>query len=95
MEEEKVCKNCGGVPEEGGYPLALCTPCRDTLSQRPLPIWITGVAAVVVLVLGLALIRFPASLNAGIAFERGRRAERAGNFALAALLPNLLVSLGA
>jgi len=53
------------------------------------------VAAVVVLVLGLALIRFPASLEAGIAFERGRRAERAENFALAALLPNLLVSLWA
>src|SRR5262249_61878610 len=32
----------------------------------------------------LALVRFPASLRAGIAFERGRRAEAARNYPLAA-----------
>jgi hypothetical protein len=83
MEETNGCKNCGGLPEDGGYELSLCAPCRDTLCRRPLPVWIWGVFGVVVLVLLAALARFPASVSAGVAFERGRRAEKAGHYALA------------
>jgi hypothetical protein len=83
MEETNGCKNCGGPPEEGGYELRLCATCRDTLSQRPLPVWIWGVFGVVVLVLLAALARFPASVSAGVAFARGRRAEAAGDYPMA------------
>jgi hypothetical protein len=83
MEETNGCKNCGGLPEDGGYEFRLCAPCRDTLCQRPLPVWIWGVFGVVVLVLLAALVRFPASVSAGVAFERGRRAEKAGDYSMA------------
>lgn len=83
MGERVGCKSCGNPAEQGGYEFPLCPPCRDLLSRRPLPGWIKGVSAVVVLVLLLAFTRFPASLKAGVAFEKGRRAEQAENYAVA------------
>src|SRR5437870_13256144 len=80
MQETDVCKNCGRSPVERGYQVPLCPPCRTLLCKRPLPAWIYGVSVVVALALLFALARFPASVKAGIAFERGRRAERAGNY---------------
>ena len=82
MEENAQCKNCGH-PKEVLYQFPLCKECRDILARRPLPLWTKLSFAMVILVLCFAFTRFPASLRAGIAFERGRRAEAVRNFSLA------------
>jgi hypothetical protein len=81
MTEAEGCKNCGKPAEPGGYRLPLCASCRDVFARRPLPLWITGVSVLLLLALVLALTRFPPALRAGIAYERGRRAEEAGSYA--------------
>lgn len=74
------CKMCGNSEVEDNYQLALCNNCRDKLSKMPLPIWIKGIFVLMVIVLIVALIRFPSTIKAGIAFERGTRAEAAGKY---------------
>lgn len=71
------CKNCGSSDVEAGYTLALCQKCRDQFVNRPIPLWIKGVFAFVVLISLYALTNFPTSLKAGVAYERGVRAEKA------------------
>ena len=78
------CRSCGGVPIEPHYALPLCTSCRDQLSRRPVPRTITVAASLVLLFLGFAFFEMPASLRAGVAYERAQRAEAAGNPAAAA-----------
>ena len=83
METSAVCKNCGNTALESGYELPLCSNCRDTLSRRPLPTWIKLTSAGVAFVLLFAFAKFPVALKAGIALERGRRAEGAKNYSTA------------
>jgi hypothetical protein len=78
-----TCQLCGKVAELG-YAAQLCSVCRTTLYNRPFPIWIKIAVILVAVVLVYALAEMPASLVASIAFERGRRAEAAGNFETAA-----------
>jgi Flp pilus assembly protein TadD len=85
VEEIITCKNCGAPPEEGGYPLELCPACRNQFANRPLPVWLTGASVLVAAVVLFAMVRFPTALGAGIAFERGRRAEAAGNYTAATI----------
>ena len=82
MEEENRCKNCDNRREDS-YQFPLCKECRDSLARRPLPLWIKIGSAVVALVLCFAFAKFPASLRAGIAFERGQKAEAQKKFPLA------------
>ena len=79
-----LCRSCGRLDVEPEYELPLCADCREELSRTPFPTWINVTAALVAIVLLIALFRFPASVQAGIAFERGRRAEKAGNYPAAA-----------
>lgn len=69
------CRSCGKSEIEDGYRFALCAECRDTMARRALPKWIIATAALVGCVLAVAFLLFPASLSAGVAFERGHRAE--------------------
>jgi hypothetical protein len=77
------CQLCGKVAEPG-HAAQLCSDCRTTLSKRPFPLWIKLVIILVGLVFLYALAKAPASFVASIAFERGQRAEAAGNFGTAA-----------
>lgn len=74
------CKNCGAPPERTGYILPLCTKCRDTLVRRPFPPAVFMSMAVVAAAVVFALMEFPSSIDAAVAFERGRRAESASNY---------------
>jgi len=78
-----LCANCGGQPEEGDYILPLCKNCRDTFANRPLPSWITSSFVAIVFILLYVFFKFPGTLAAGIAFERGQRAEAVNDYALA------------
>jgi hypothetical protein len=78
-----TCQLCD-KPAEVGYSAELCSVCRTKLAKRPFPIWIKFAVILVALAFVYALAKTPASLVASIAFERGQRAEAAGNFGLAA-----------
>ena len=84
MDENLACKNCGAAPEAGGYELSLCARCRSSLAHRPFPAWIKVSSGVALLTLLFAISILPSTFNAGIAFERGRRAESARDYSLAA-----------
>jgi hypothetical protein len=84
QQAANVCRICGNLPERG-YDLPLCSNCRKKLSQRPFPTWLKGSAVLVTMVIVLSLSKFPTSLAAGIAFERGNRATLKGNHTIAAV----------
>lgn len=74
------CRSCGKPEIEAGYRFSLCAECRNTMARRPLPRWIIATTALVGCVLAVAFLLFPASLSAGVAFERGQRAEASHNY---------------
>jgi len=84
MPEPILCQSCGATPEPGDFTMPLCARCRDALSRRPLPKWIRAVSGVVLVVLLFALNQFPSTFRAGLAYERGRRAEVARDYGRAA-----------
>jgi len=74
------CQLCGR-PAEPGYSAQLCSICRKTLSKRPFPIWIKICVVLIAVIFVYALTQMLASLTA---FERGQKAEAAGNYETAA-----------
>jgi hypothetical protein len=83
VEDLVYCEQCNGLNVEPGYEIGLCVSCRDTLVRRPVPGWLLVTSALVLVVVLIALIRVPAALEAGIAMERGRRAEAAKDYSVA------------
>ncbi|BCN31819.1 tetratricopeptide repeat protein [Anaeromicropila herbilytica] len=77
------CENCGNPKIEAGYEMKLCKECREKLYRKPYPILIKLLGVAIVAVVIIALIHFPSSLNAGIAYERGLQAESEGKYVTA------------
>src|SRR5438067_2153690 len=75
-----VCRSCTKAEPEPGYEVPLCGSCRAALVMRPFPLWVTGTAALATLLLLVSFIRFPSAVQAGVAFERGRRDEEQRNY---------------
>lgn len=80
----KVCHQCGVDAIEPRFELPLCAPCRTRLARRPFPAWIKISGAIVLGALVIAGTRSEDSSRAGIAFDRGMRAEQQRDFAHAA-----------
>lgn len=78
-----LCARCVAAAPEPGHAAPLCAPCRDILAKRPFPIWIRLAAVLIVALVAVALVDLPRSLQLGIAFEHGQRAEQSGNYAVA------------
>ncbi|HEX2946481.1 MAG TPA: tetratricopeptide repeat protein [Clostridia bacterium] len=74
-DDESVCRNCGKTPVVEGYSIPLCRECRSHYINYPIPRWIKVFATVVLAVMTYSLVSFPKSLEGGIAYERGNRAE--------------------
>ena len=83
MSPETACANCG-QPAEADFEHPLCYSCRSLLACRPFPGWIKLGFLIVLIALVASLIKFPRALEAGVAFERGRKAEARGDHAQAA-----------
>lgn len=82
-EEDELhigCSICGNSDIEDSYQLALCTNCREKLIKRPLPVWVKGIFVLMAILFIVAITRFPSTFKAGIAFERGMRAEASGKY---------------
>jgi tetratricopeptide (TPR) repeat protein len=75
-----VCASCGQTPQPGRS-TPLCASCRNRLALRPLPRWLQVSALALLVPFLLAVANFPSAVTAGVAFERGRRAEARGEFA--------------
>lgn len=83
-QQELVCNNCGSLPVVEGYAVPLCSDCRSRFTNYPIPGWLKLLSVVIVAIMVFALIQFPKSISAGVAFERGQRAEKEKRFATAA-----------
>jgi tetratricopeptide (TPR) repeat protein len=59
------------------------TTSNSAAGARPIPRWIQAAAVVVLAVILIALIQFPAALSGAIAFERGQRAEANASYDVA------------
>ena len=85
IQNSSGCRSCGAGSTEQDYDYKLCSLCRDKLANRPLPIWsryfFTAIAILVVAV----LVHFPESITSGLAYQRGRNAEAAGQWAEASV----------
>lgn len=79
-----VCAHCGGGEIEPGFDLPLCMSCRTLLARRPFPRWLTISCVVLLGILAIAAVRSMNSFRAGIAFERGKKAEQQRDYARAA-----------
>lgn len=84
QQEDDHCKSCSNPEIEDGYALLLCKECRNQLVARSVPLWIKGTTFVIAILLVYALIRFPATLQAGVHYEKGLRAEQETLFKTAA-----------
>jgi tetratricopeptide (TPR) repeat protein len=73
--DNSVCSSCGQSPVIEGYSIPLCQECRQHFTRFPIPKWIKAFAVVILFFLIYSLVSFPKSLNAGVAYERGLRAE--------------------
>jgi hypothetical protein len=78
-----VCAQCRIQPSQPEYAAPLCITCREGLINFPIPVWVRALGALVVLVMAFSLVTYPGALQAGVAFERGQKAEKAGDFARA------------
>jgi tetratricopeptide (TPR) repeat protein len=101
-DQEGICKSCGSTSVVEGYSIPLCKECREKYARRPIPAAIKIFASIIIAILIFSLVSFPKSLNAGIAFERGQRAENAKKYATAAkeyekvveIFPNSFIAAG-
>lgn len=78
--ESTVCKNCNDPKIEQGYSFPLCGNCRKMFSKQPLPIWIKGFFGLTMIILAIALLKFPERLEAAVFFEKGLQAEQSRRY---------------
>ncbi len=80
LPEPIKCDVCKIRWPEKGYQMQMCAGCREKLLHPPIPMSIRGAAGVIALLALVAFTQFPAALSAGVAFERGRNAEKEGKY---------------
>lgn len=83
INEGEVCKNCGSLHIEEDYILPLCKDCRNLYANRVIPGWVKGFFLLIAVTLLFSLIHLPDSLNAAIAFKKGKLAEQDRNIVTA------------
>lgn len=75
MSEQIICAECGSYQIEEGYAKPLCRKCREKYVKYPVPIWIKIISLIIIGIVIFSLFKFPISLNAAVAYERGVKAE--------------------
>ncbi|MEN6314992.1 MAG: tetratricopeptide repeat protein [Clostridiaceae bacterium] len=79
-DDGHVCKNCGSPSVLEGYTIPLCSECRQKFMKYPVPKSIKVFSTIMLAIMVFSLLSFSKSLNAGIAYERGLRAEKEAKF---------------
>ena len=76
-----TCVRCIQPIDPPDYGLPLCETCREALCKLTLPRWVLVFTLIVGGIFCYALLQFPGTIRAGIAYERGRRAEAKQEYA--------------
>ena len=100
--DDSVCRSCGSSPVVEGYSIPLCHECRQYFTKFPIPKWIKVFSVILLAIMTFSLASFPMSLNAGIAYKRGLRAESNRKYMTAAheyekaveIFPNAFIPRG-
>ncbi|MES2279141.1 MAG: hypothetical protein V4592_24125 [Bacteroidota bacterium] len=82
-ETNNNCIKCNSPDILAGYPNKLCAPCRQSLINFPIPLWVKLFGAGVAVVMLISLIWLPGNLKAAIALERAEKAEKSLNYVTA------------
>ena len=80
-EEGRACRTCGRPTAEEDYDLPLCSECRDKFSRPPLPVGVKAVFVLAIALCAISFLRFPTSVSAAVALERGRGLESVRQYA--------------
>lgn len=83
QEERGGCKCCGSPIIQEGYNLDLCEECRNNLAKRPIPKKFAFLAAGILVILVISLLKFPSYLNAGVEFKKAQKAIDNRNYVTA------------
>lgn len=74
MPAENSCAHCGQLLTINPYKTPLCTTCRENYIRFPIPLWIKGFGAGILLVVLYGLVSFPKHIQTGIHYKRAMRA---------------------
>jgi len=77
MEDNLIpgqCIQCREKPGVEGYPMPLCTDCRDTFNKYPVPKWIWAFAGVILLLMLAGFTRMPKYLETAVHLRRAEKA---------------------
>ncbi|SFE44614.1 hypothetical protein SAMN05518672_106151 [Chitinophaga sp. CF118] len=74
LETEEQCIHCKTTQAIPGYPMNLCTDCRNTFNNYPIPKWLWIFAAVILLLMIAGLIRMPDYFDASVHLRRAEKA---------------------
>lgn len=74
--QREVCAGCGSPAIEKGYPTKLCAECREKYIRFPVPKWLWAFAAGIGVVLLFSLSTISRNISTGIAYEKGKKAEK-------------------
>jgi tetratricopeptide (TPR) repeat protein len=70
------CINCNSPDVLTGYPNKLCAPCRQSLINFPIPMWVKLFGAGVLVVMVISMIWLPQNFSAAINLEKAEKAEK-------------------
>ena len=82
LQEEinPLCQHCHTNPILEGYPSPLCDSCRKKFIRFPIPAWVKGFGAGVIVLVLVGLISFPKQINIGIHVKRAEIALSSKKF---------------
>jgi hypothetical protein len=74
------CVACHSPAVVPGFATALCQPCRDKLIKFPIPVWLKGVAAALVVLFLVSAVRVPGELGAAVTLQGAKDAQGRGDY---------------
>ncbi len=78
--DQQICSNCRQEPALEGYPNPFCANCRNNFIKYPIPKWIYGFGAIILLVMALSIIRIPPYIHTAIEFGKAQNAMKAHKY---------------
>lgn len=84
VSQPEACILCNSPDYDRSYQTHLCSDCRKKHSWFPFPVWIKGMALVIVLLFIIGVYLIPKSFERALHIERAKKAEEEKHFLLAA-----------
>ncbi len=81
--EQQICSNCRQEPALEGFPNPFCEGCRNKFIKYPVPGWIYGFGAIILMVMVLSIIRIPPYISTAIELGKAQNAMKAHKYVTA------------